>query len=382
MRHAEHVLGTVVRCATQVDAPAAALWGVAVPGPFDYDKGIARFEGVGKFDDLYGVDVGSVLLDGVWPRPRGAVFLNDAHAFALGEWSAGAARGHRRCVGVTLGTGVGSAFLVDGRVVHEGPGVPPLGRIDLVTAHGRPLEESVSRRALLARYGDRRAEPHDIAARARAGEARAGRVLHEALTTLGTVLAPYVRTSGPRHSWWAGPLPVLGPRRARAARRVGGHPGHRRRGRAGRGRGARGGRGVRGDGVRARRRGYGRTEPSGHVRSAPPKARQEREERVPYARTTRLRAGQPPTLRDVAERAGVSAMTASRVLRDDPRVLPRPATASARRRPPSATGPTRSPAASASAAARAWSAWSSPTSPTPSTRASPSASTPSSRPTA
>ena len=33
-------------------------------------------------------------------------------------------------------------------------------------------------------------------------------------------------------------------------------------------------------------------------------------------------AGQPPTLRDVAERAGVSAMTASRVLRDDPRVLP------------------------------------------------------------
>ncbi|WP_125262636.1 ROK family protein [Streptomyces alboflavus] len=193
---AEHVLGTVVRCATQVDAPAAALWGVAVPGPFDYDKGIARFEGVGKFDDLYGVDVGSVLLDGVWPRPRGAVFLNDAHAFALGEWSAGAARGHRRCVGVTLGTGVGSAFLVDGRVVHEGPGVPPLGRIDLVTAHGRPLEESVSRRALLARYGDRRAEPHDIAARARAGEARAGRVLHEALTTLGTVLAPYVRDFG------------------------------------------------------------------------------------------------------------------------------------------------------------------------------------------
>ncbi|MFD9076889.1 LacI family DNA-binding transcriptional regulator, partial [Streptomyces lasiicapitis] len=34
------------------------------------------------------------------------------------------------------------------------------------------------------------------------------------------------------------------------------------------------------------------------------------------------RAGQPPTLRDVAERAEVSAMTASRVLRDDPRVLP------------------------------------------------------------
>ncbi|WJV44337.1 ROK family protein [Streptomyces flavofungini] len=193
---AEHVLGTVVRCATGIDAPAAELWGVAVPGPFDYDRGIARFEGVGKFEDLYGIDVGSVLLDGVWPRPRGVVFLNDAHAFALGEWSAGAARGHRRCVGVTLGTGVGSAFLVDGEVRHDGPGVPPCGRIDLVTARGRPLEDSMSRRALLARYGDRRAELHDIAARARGGEARAGRVLHEALTTLGSVLAPYVRDFG------------------------------------------------------------------------------------------------------------------------------------------------------------------------------------------
>ncbi|MBW5424796.1 LacI family DNA-binding transcriptional regulator [Streptomyces sp. BG9H] len=34
------------------------------------------------------------------------------------------------------------------------------------------------------------------------------------------------------------------------------------------------------------------------------------------------RRGGQPTLRDVAERAGVSAMTASRVLRDDPQVLP------------------------------------------------------------
>lgn len=38
--------------------------------------------------------------------------------------------------------------------------------------------------------------------------------------------------------------------------------------------------------------------------------------------TERYRKGGQPTLRDVAERAGVSAMTASRVLRDDPQVLP------------------------------------------------------------
>ncbi|MGW5733594.1 MULTISPECIES: ROK family protein [Streptomyces] len=193
---AEHVLGTVVRCAGDLDVPGGQVWGVAVPGPFDHEKGIARFEGVGKFDDLYGVDVRSVLLDGVWPRPADAVFLNDAHAFLLGEWRAGAAAGHRRCAGVTLGSGVGSAFLVDGVVCREGPGVPPEGRVDLLRWSGAPLEHTVSRRAILARYGERDLDVRDIAGRARRGELRAAQVLDEALAALGTVLAPCVRDFG------------------------------------------------------------------------------------------------------------------------------------------------------------------------------------------
>ncbi|GAA1901208.1 ROK family protein [Streptomyces durmitorensis] len=190
---AEHILGTVVRCAGELRAPAGQVWAAAVPGPFDHEKGIARFEGVGKFDDLYGIDVRSVLIDGVWPRPTDVVFLNDAHAFALGEWRAGAAAGHRRCVGITLGTGVGSAFLTDGAVRREGPGVPPEGRVDLLTWAGAPLEHSVSRRAILARYGGHDVDVRDIAVRAREGERWAGQVLAEALAALGAVIAPCVR---------------------------------------------------------------------------------------------------------------------------------------------------------------------------------------------
>ncbi|MEU6126419.1 ROK family protein [Streptomyces sp. NPDC047123] len=187
--------------------PAGQVWGVAVPGPFDCEKGVARFEGVGKFDDLYGIDVRAVLLDGVWPRPAETVFLNDAHAFLLGEWRAGAARGHDRCVGITLGTGVGSAFLVAGDARHDGPGIPPQGRIDLVEAAGRPLEGTVSRRAILGRYLADHADPSgadaardldvsDVAERARAGERRARQVLDEAFTTLGVALAPRLRDFG------------------------------------------------------------------------------------------------------------------------------------------------------------------------------------------
>ncbi|MCX4671777.1 ROK family protein [Streptomyces sp. NBC_01381] len=190
---AEEILGAVVRCAGELRAPAGLVWGVAVPGPFDHEKGIARFRGVGKFDDLYGIDVRSVLLAGVWPRPADVVFLNDAHAFLLGEWRAGAARGERRCAGITLGTGVGSAFIVDGEIRRDGPGVPPQGRVDLLKWAGVPLEDTVSRRAVLARYGDPDADVRDVAARARDGDRRARRVLDEAFTALGAVLAPCLR---------------------------------------------------------------------------------------------------------------------------------------------------------------------------------------------
>ncbi|MGV9607478.1 ROK family protein [Streptomyces sp. NPDC003631] len=187
---AEEILGTVHDCAATLVVPSGARWGVAVPGPFDYAGGIALFAGVGKFDALYGVDVGAALRGGLRRHPADVVFLNDAHAFLAGEWSAGAARGHRRVVGITLGTGVGSAFLADGHMCEYGPGVPPEGRMDLTEVGDEPLEDVVSRRAILLRYGDPALDVHDIAERARAGEGRALRVLGNAFSTLGAVLGP------------------------------------------------------------------------------------------------------------------------------------------------------------------------------------------------
>ncbi|WP_329538070.1 ROK family protein (plasmid) [Streptomyces sp. NBC_01450] len=187
---ADDILGCVRHCADGLSVPPGARWGVAVPGPFDYARGVALFKGVGKFDALYGMDVRAALLDGLRQRPGDVVFLNDAHAFLTGEWSAGTVRGHRRAVGITLGTGVGSAFLADGHICDNGPGVPPEGRMDLTEIGGRPLEDTVSRRAILSRYGDPTADVHDIAGRARAGEERAQRVLDDVFTALGVVLGP------------------------------------------------------------------------------------------------------------------------------------------------------------------------------------------------
>lgn len=170
-------------------------WAVAIPGPFDYAVGIARYEHVGKFDNLFGVNLRDALGSRIRPAPGFIHFLNDADAFGVGEYAVGAARGHDRAVCITLGSGVGSAFLDCGEPVNTGPAVPPDGSLHLLSYRGRPLEETVSRRAIRASYATATSTPpgtvpdvHEIAERARLGDTRALRVLHQAFAGLGAAL--------------------------------------------------------------------------------------------------------------------------------------------------------------------------------------------------
>lgn len=196
----DDLLGAIVEAARAAGVGRAARCGVAVPGPFDHDTGVARYTDVGKFEALAGVDVGAALRTGV-PGPA-FMFVNDAAAFLVGEWVGGAAAGHDRAVGVTLGTGVGSAFLAGGRIVTQGPGVPPGGEVHFLELDGGPLEDTVSARAIVAEYrrrvgaGVEAADVRAVAARARAGDAIAADALASPLRRLGLVLAPYLARFG------------------------------------------------------------------------------------------------------------------------------------------------------------------------------------------
>jgi glucokinase len=191
---------------------AADRWGIAIPGPFDYDQGIGRYTGVAKFESLFGVDVRAWIADAVGAPRSDVVFVNDADAFALGEWAAGAAAGADRCVGLTLGTGVGSGWILGGRAVRHGPGVPPDGEAHLLEIEGRPLEDIVSRRAIRQAYrlltrrstdhiDSNGSEPadldvHEIAALARVGNESASAVFAATFEALGRVLGPHLSVFG------------------------------------------------------------------------------------------------------------------------------------------------------------------------------------------
>lgn len=191
----DEILDALATAACELGRPHGNRWGVAIPGPFEYEAGIGRFRDVGKFDALDGVDVGAALRRSITPRPREVRFINDADAFGLGEVVAGAARGADRAVCLTVGTGIGSAFVAAGAPVNDGPLVPPDGSAHLLEWDGRPLEESVSRRAIRRLWEQatgRSADVHEIAALALAGDARAAAVLVDAMGVLGRAIGPWV----------------------------------------------------------------------------------------------------------------------------------------------------------------------------------------------
>ena len=88
--------------------------GIAVPGPFDYDKGISHIYGVDKWDSLFGFNIAVEIKRIIKTCP--VYFINDAESFALGEYYAGAAVASTKSIVLTLGTGFGSTFLDNGNV--------------------------------------------------------------------------------------------------------------------------------------------------------------------------------------------------------------------------------------------------------------------------
>jgi glucokinase len=139
-----------LRDKTLPDSSSASGVAVAIPNPFDYDQGVSHMEH--KYQRLFGTDLRRGLSERLDCDARSIHFLNDADAFLMGELHQGAARGVTRAVGVTLGTGVGSAFAVDKTIVTHGAGVPKGGGVWNLPYGGGIVEDAVSTRAIQRIY--------------------------------------------------------------------------------------------------------------------------------------------------------------------------------------------------------------------------------------
>lgn len=88
--------------------------GIAMPGPFDYENGISLIKDQDKFKSLYLINIRDELSTLLNIAPNQIKFINDAAAFMQGELFSGAAKGYQNAIGLTLGSGLGSAIAVNG----------------------------------------------------------------------------------------------------------------------------------------------------------------------------------------------------------------------------------------------------------------------------
>ncbi len=84
--------------------------GIAMPGPFDYAEGISLMKEQDKFKALYRLNVKNLLSEKMSLPSENFQFLNDAESYLLGEVAGGAGKGFSHVLGLTLGTGLGSAI--------------------------------------------------------------------------------------------------------------------------------------------------------------------------------------------------------------------------------------------------------------------------------
>jgi len=137
--------------------------GFAMPGPFDYVKGICLIRGVPKYEKLYGVNVGKAVASRLGlPCDCRVRFMNDASSFAVGEAWAGKAAGYRKMMAITLGTGFGSAFLNDRIPVVDGDRVPKMGCVYHLPVGTGIADDYFSTRWFTKRF-------HDVTGREAAG---------------------------------------------------------------------------------------------------------------------------------------------------------------------------------------------------------------------
>ena len=184
--------------ANQHGASAVAI-GIAAPGLAARDgRSIAHLPG--RLIGIEGLDWTDWL-----GFSQSIPVLNDAHAALLGEIWCGAARGLDNVFLLTLGTGVGGAAVVDGRLLHGHLGraghlghtvLDFLGPLDAVNTPGS-LEQEIGNKNIRERSGGKFPTTKALVTAHLAGDADATRVWLRSVQALAAGIASLVNVLDP-----------------------------------------------------------------------------------------------------------------------------------------------------------------------------------------
>lgn len=193
--------GRIVEFVWKIEKEVGRAEAIGVAGP-----GIAAADGSciawmeGRLSEIEGLNWTKLLA-----RDRPVPVLNDAQAALLGEAWIGAAAGSNNVMLLTLGTGVGGALLVDGRLLRGHIGraghlghicLNPDGPPDIAGTPGS-LEEAIGNCTIDKRSGGRFSSTHDLIAAHKAGNEHATRVWLRSVRLLACGIASLINVADP-----------------------------------------------------------------------------------------------------------------------------------------------------------------------------------------
>lgn len=117
-------VSTMSASAALVGTTVAAL-AIAMPGPFDYDNGISYIKGLNKYEALYGYDLKQYFASYFKIDADLVSFRNDAESIIAGEVANSKSKIRNGILGLTLGTGFGSAVSYHGETKDVDFGAEP-----------------------------------------------------------------------------------------------------------------------------------------------------------------------------------------------------------------------------------------------------------------
>ena len=186
--------------------------GVGFGGPVDVKNGI--------IETSHQVEGWTEFPLAAWLRDRFNVarvgIENDADAAGLGEAKFGAGIGCSPLVYVTIGSGIGGALILDGRIYRgAGRGAVEIGHIRMGTADDSPTLEAIASgwsigRAAASLKGQTEFTAVDVAEAARQGDSSCRAILHSASQALGQALAHVVTLLSPRRIILGGGVSLIG----------------------------------------------------------------------------------------------------------------------------------------------------------------------------
>ena len=152
LQHFKTIITEHLQIMNDNDAELVGI-GIALPGPFDYENGISLIRGIRKYDAIYQTNLKELMIQWIiklgFQATTPIIFENDATSFAKGEYYCGVANGQNKAMFITLGTGCGSTFMENHRIVKNKYGINQAGMVYDTPFLAGTIDEYLSAKGLM-----------------------------------------------------------------------------------------------------------------------------------------------------------------------------------------------------------------------------------------